>query len=89
MTSHHDSPSPSELVKLVTKHRLLNSINPSRLQALTEQLSWVQLDAGEFEIAGDRLAYLGLIHAEPGGAKSIHFAGGLRRRERRRDHADE
>jgi CRP-like cAMP-binding protein/predicted acylesterase/phospholipase RssA len=47
MTSHHDSPSPSELLKLVAKHRLLNSINPSRLEALTDQLSWVQLDVGD------------------------------------------
>ncbi len=47
MTPDSDSPSPNELLQLVNEHPLLNAIEPSRLEGLKDQLSWVALDASQ------------------------------------------
>jgi NTE family protein/lysophospholipid hydrolase len=47
MPSFSKSPSPSQLLQLITEHPLLNNIDPASLQGLQDQLSWVALDANE------------------------------------------
>lgn len=47
MTSDPSPRSPSELLRLVMEHPLLCAIEPSRLERLEDQLSWVVMDVGQ------------------------------------------
>ncbi len=47
MNSDSDHLTPDELLQFVTEHPLLSSIDPSSLEGLKDQLSWVALEGGE------------------------------------------